>query len=467
MITGEFLDQWIQENRDSMIRELKDWVSHPSVSRADLGKKGAPFGQDCKEMLDFALERGRYFGFRTENHEGYCGDILYGDQDEELGFVCHLDVVPEGEGWIYEPYHPVEKNGYIIGRGASDNKGAAILVLWAFRYFKENHIPLKKTLRLMLGCAEETGMEDFSHYLKELHGQVPPLSIVADASFPVCYAQKGSFNATLSIPAGEDIIDFTGGTARNSVPDRAELIIRGIPADVKKALEDNPSVEVREEEAAGVKRVIITGKGKSGHAAFPEGTRNAIWATARAAVDAGLHLPALEFISTGFISPYGEGLDLGFLDEQSGKLTLNAGVIRKEGDFLKLDIDIRFPVSFRGEQIREALEKKLKPLGIEIEDVDQSEPYYIDPQSDVVKDLTQIYNEVAGTDAKPYSMGGGTYSRVIPDAVSYGPGFPGKGKPDFLPEGHGGAHGPDEVLFIEDWLKALKIYILTIYRLAA
>ena len=73
---------------------------------------------------------------------------------------------------------------------------------------------------------------------------------------------------------------------------------------------------------------------------------------------------------------------------------------------------------------------------------------------------------MTGDMTEPYAMGGGTYSRVIPNAISFGPGLMRKvQKPDFLPEGHGNAHGPDEALSIEDWLTAFKIYILSVAEL--
>jgi succinyl-diaminopimelate desuccinylase len=468
-ILDEELDRWIQDNRDDMVKELCSWVSHPSVSRADLAEPGAPYGQDCREMLDYALERGRFFGFRTEDHEGYCGDIRYGEAEDEFGFVCHLDVVPEGEGWIYDPYHPVEKDGFVIGRGAEDNKGAAIQVLWAFRFFKEKQIPLSKTLRLMLGCAEETGMADYKHYLDEMNGKVPSMSIVADASFPVCFAQKGGYNASFLIPAGADIVEFRAGKVCNSIPDTATLVITGISLEAaQEALRDYPGIEVASEQEKGAVRII--GHGKSGHAAFPEGTRNAIQLLAEAVSQSGLtkqaDLAGIEFIAQIFASVYGEGLGIGCEDEQSGKLTLNAGVISRQGNDLKVDIDIRFPVSCSAKWIGETIRETLKQWGVQITEVRISNPYYIDPQDDAVVTMSEIYSRISGYDSKPYAMGGGTYSKVIPNAISYGPGFPGAHRPEFLPEGHGNAHGPDEVLYIEDWLKGLKIYILTIWSLA-
>ena len=61
----EQIETFIQDNKDSMIRELFSWVSHPSVSRPELCAREAPFGPECRDMLTFALERGKELGFEA------------------------------------------------------------------------------------------------------------------------------------------------------------------------------------------------------------------------------------------------------------------------------------------------------------------------------------------------------------------------------------------------------------------
>ena len=62
----------------------------------------------------------------SENKEYYVGTIgrEKKDWDNTIGLWNHLDVVPLGEGWDYAPFDPVVRDGYLIGRGAQDNKGA-------------------------------------------------------------------------------------------------------------------------------------------------------------------------------------------------------------------------------------------------------------------------------------------------------------------------------------------------------
>ena len=63
-------EAWIEAHKDEFISEIQGLVRYPSVSRADLAAPGAPFGPDCRKVLDYALERGRFYGFETIDHDG-------------------------------------------------------------------------------------------------------------------------------------------------------------------------------------------------------------------------------------------------------------------------------------------------------------------------------------------------------------------------------------------------------------
>lgn len=469
------LDVWVKDHEQEMVEELMNWVRHPSVSRADLcdESKKEPYGPDVRKMLDYALERAESFGFIAENHDGYCGSALYparnaGDskeEPEEIGFVAHLDVVPEGGGWLYSPYEPVLKDGFVIGRGADDNKAAGVIGLYLMRFLKENGISLKKTFRLMMGCAEETGMADFRHYIAN-GGKVPEFSIVADAGFPVCFAQKGGWNADILIPAGKDILDMEAGNVRNAIPDLCRIELGGIGVlEVKEALAGNEKIEVGGTDG----RVTVTAHGKGGHAAGPWGTDNAIVILAKALTNSclteKLDLGGLSYIAEKFATPYGDGMGFAFKDEVSGELTSNIGVIRYQQGALKALLDIRYSVTAPIQEMTEKFKAASEKEGVVFLDIDIEAPFYLAKDDPKVKILMDAYKEVTGDEKEPYSMGGGTYSRVIPNAITFGPGLGGIPRPEFLPDGHGSCHGPDEVLYVESWLKSFKIYVLSVMKL--
>ena len=102
-----------------------------------------------------------------------------------------------------------------------------------------------------------------------------------------------------------------------------------------------------------------------------------------------------------------------------------------------------------------------------MKDFDLSEPFYIPVDDPRVVALQALYKDVTGRDDPPYAMGGGTYSRAVPGAISFGPGMPGikRDYSAFLPEGHGGAHGRDEVLPIDKLLTVSRIYVAALAEL--
>lgn len=125
----------------------------------------------------------------TEDIDGHCLTIATGKGNVEIGIWNHLDVVPEGKGWIYPPYTCTEKDGYLIGRGVQDNKGPAVAVLYAMKYCREKEILNNIKVRQILGCQEESGMTDVEYYLKykKAPGNILLLLIV---EFPVCCRRK-------------------------------------------------------------------------------------------------------------------------------------------------------------------------------------------------------------------------------------------------------------------------------------
>ena len=128
-------DAWIAAHREEYILELQQIARIPSVSRADLAAPGAPFGPDCRRVLDYALERGRFYGFSTADHDGYAGSITWGDAAHSIGVIAHLDVVPVGDGWVYPPFGAtyLPEHDVLIGRGVDDNKSAFVAGLFTGR----------------------------------------------------------------------------------------------------------------------------------------------------------------------------------------------------------------------------------------------------------------------------------------------------------------------------------------------
>jgi acetylornithine deacetylase/succinyl-diaminopimelate desuccinylase-like protein len=82
--------------------------------------------------------------------------------------MAHLDVVDaRKEDWSFDPYQFREADGYYYGRGSSDNKaGAAMLVANFIRYKREGFVP-ERDLIIVLTADEETTSHSIEWLVKE------------------------------------------------------------------------------------------------------------------------------------------------------------------------------------------------------------------------------------------------------------------------------------------------------------
>ena len=452
------IDAFAEQNRDNILRDITRLVAVPSVEGTP--EPGAPFGAGPRAALDKALEIAAELGLETYNAEGYIGWAQTGPiagGQKYLATITHTDVVPEGNGWDADPYTVRVRDGWLLGRGVSDDKGPGILCLYALKYLKDSGIKLKYPVRALLGTNEETNMHDVDYYAA--HYPMPAFCFTPDAEFPVCNGEKGGFNGEIVSPRLENgvILDFHGGVARNAVPDRAFCTVRVAPD----AIECTEGVT---KEAGENGATVLRGQGKSGHAAMPAGTVNAI----SLLVDCLLHnhigteaeqaylrvLQKLHAATDG--SAVGIAADDGLFDP----LTIIGGTIGQEDGVIRQSFDCRYPTNTDPEKMTAALEQ-VCGTAAHLENLTSRVPFYIAADSPAIQTLINTYNEVTGEQQTPFTMGGGTYARHFPYAVSFGPEHTDVAIPAFA----GPMHGANEGAPFEKLIEALKIYILALLRL--
>ena len=449
------VDEFVERNREALLADIKRLVDIPSVEGTPA--PGKPFGEGPAAALEEALKMAAEMGLETNNCEGYMGWAqLKGESDRQIATITHLDVVPQGNGWTADPFDMQVKEDWIIGRGVADDKGPSVLCLYALKFLKEHNIPLCYTVRALLGANEETGMKDVDYYLE--HYPAPAFCFSPDAEFPLCNGEKGGFNGEIvSEPLGEgNLLEFTGGVAHNVVPDRASCLVK---ADFQ-TLQEREGITLEQENGA----VRIRGWGKGGHAAMPQGTVNAIGLIVDYLLDNQLCTPKetafLERLRKLHQATDGSGVGVAASDEAFDPLTIIGGMIVLKDGRLRQDLDSRFPTSITGQEIEARLNQAFEGCG-HVEGASWREPFYISADAEPIQVLLKTYNEVTGEDAKPFTMGGGTYARHFPCAVSFGP----ERADTVLPEFGGPMHGANEAAQISRLLEALKIYILSLVRL--
>lgn len=450
------LNAIIESMHDEMIDTLQKWIRVPSVKGE--AAPGAPFGKEVRSMLDMALADCEQMGFKTQNFDGYIAhaDLGEGSDEDALAILAHLDVVPEGDGWKYPPYGAVIENGRMYGRGTSDDKGPAVAALYAMKAVKDAGIPLRRKVRLILGCDEESGWEDIAHYNKV--ATMPRMGFSPDASYPIINIEKGicrlELHGVLS-NEGLQVIAFNNGERPNVIPGRASALVVGDATTVAQAEAAAKKLDIPAEVQLTDKGVSITVTGISGHAAYPETARNANGEMLLLLRELGVQGDLRLLADKIGLDYKGEGLEISVSDGISGYLTCNLGIIRADEGGVYATLDIRYPVMTNPDMIIKNVSASLP--GMRVDAMEVKEPHHVPAGSELVQNLLDAYHEVTGYERKCLYTGGGTYARSLQEGVAFGASFP---------QDEDLAHQANEYADIEGLYKNIKIFALAIVKLA-
>ncbi len=446
------IDRFVEENTENIKRDIARLVAINSVESTP--EADAPFGRGPREALNLGLQIARELGLGAVDCEGRIGYAALGEGERYLATITHLDVVPVADGWTGDPFVMREREGWLLGRGVLDDKGPSVLCLYALKYLKDKKIPLRYPIRALLGANEETGMADVEYYLANY---TPPIFCFSpDADFPLVNGEKGIFHGALRAKvARENIVDIHGGVAVNAIPQKAEALVKA------ESLASSGRVTA---EKAGENLWKLTAEGVAGHASMPEGTVNAIGVLVDYLLEnrvcRGEEKQLLELLAALHRHTDGSGLGVQADDGLFKPLTIVGGLIGLEDGKIVQSLDSRYPTNTSGEQIAEGIRAKAGELA-EVVVKHDAAPFYMPLDNPAIRACIDAYNTVTGENAEPFTIGGGTYARDFPNAVSFGPEHPERPVPDFV----GPIHGADEGACLDWLLEALKVYILALIEL--
>ncbi len=456
------IETFWQRHEEEIIADIARLVAISSLEGPPA--PGAPFGGLVRHALDEALHIAGRLGLQTQDGEGYVGWAeLPGREEGHIATIAHLDVVPAGEGWGGDAFALRQQEGWLLGRGVIDDKGPAVLCLWAAKLLGEVAAQQGRAhrygLRVLLGCNEEAGMGDIDYYLER---QPQPLfCFTPDADFPLCNGEKGILSGQFtSPPLAGNILECNAGVASNVIPDSASCLLHAptLPAD------PIPTADVSVAREGDMLR--LSAKGVGGHAARPEGTRNAIGLLVDFLLANALCSPEearfLKLLQALHGSTAGKGLGIACADDAFGPLTCIGGILQLREGRLVQDVNIRFPTTTSGAALVAALQKAAAPFDAGFAADSTLEPFYIPVDSPPIAALLAAYREAGGDpEAQPFTIGGGTYARHFARAVSFGP----QPKDLAFPPFAGPEHAPNEGLPLEGLRAAFKTYVLALLRL--
>lgn len=451
------IEEFVDANWEDIVADITRLVAIPSVEGEPA--LGAPFGVEPLHAMHCALDIAEKLGFTVRDDGGYAGIAdLHGESDKVIALIGHVDVVPAADGWDTDPFTVIRREGYLLGRGTLDDKGPVVVGLYALKFFAEHYQEIPYTLRMIVGSNEETGLRDVAYYV-EHHGS-PVFLFTPDAAFPVCYGEKGCYTGNfLSAPMrGGKILKLDCGVASNVIPDKATALVDTAIETLSVA----DGIDLTQEDG----HVRITAHGIGGHASMPQGTVNAIVVLATYLLDSEVlnenEMSFFGFVKTIGTSTDGSAMGIAARDEIFDPLTCIVGMLSIEDDHFKLNTNIRYPRTITNDAITAKLTENVAKIGGTYLPEKNSKPFHVDPDGREIQTLLNAYIDVTGKkDAKPFTIGGGTYAGYFENAASFGPEEPDEPTPDWV----GSMHGPNEGIS-EDLLKrALKIYILALERL--
>ncbi len=434
---------------DSAVNDLKDLISAKSVLDEYNPNSDAPFGEGCKQALEMMLNIAARDGFATLNDDNYAGEIKYGN-GEDLAILGHLDVVPADGEWNTNPFVGTVIGNKLYGRGSTDDKGPVIASYYAIKMLKDLNIKFNKTVKLIVGCDEESGSRCLEHYFKN-HSK-PNIGFSPDADFPLIYGEKAFANFEIKGLTNSTIIKtWNSGSRSNIVPDKCEVVLnKDLKKEFNEFLKDNNY-------KGEVKGDTYITYGKAAHGSMPEGGINSNFIMA-------------EFVNkyekdnfTSFIlkylsfDPHGEKMAIDITNADMGQLSLNPGIFRVGNNNVSIVCDCRTPKNDWYKVIDEKVSKCAKEFNMSYVVGERKDMHYVDPDSKLVQSLYKAYKEISLDDVnKPFTIGGGTYAKFIDNCVAFGPTF--VGCDDLI-------HSPNEFIELDNFKKDIAIYAYAIYEL--
>ena len=449
----ETLNAKVLELKDDMIASIQQNMRIESVRGESA--PGAPYGEGPKAALDDVLALGEKLGFRTGQADNRVGWIEYGEGEEMVGILGHVDVVPAGDGWTHPAFGAEIHDGVLWGRGCLDDKGPVIMAVYALKAIRDLNLPIDRRIRVLFGSDEECGSSCVKYYVENGY-EMPTIGFTPDAQFPAIFCEKGTSNflaGTKIYNKGEiDVEYFGGGVAANVVPPVCKLIVNG-------PLKVTPEEGITVTEENG--KTIVEATGFSAHGSTPELGVNAVVKLLNAVKEndfGGDFQQLVNFILEEIGNETnGKSLDILYQYEETGETTVNLGVVKYDGEEMSFTLDIRYPKNGDAEVIDDKVINRINSYNFDVLKKTNNKLLYVPKDSELVSKLVKVYEAQTGDKREPIAIGGGTYAKEFPNMVAFGPVFP--GEPDVI-------HQPNERVAVEQLIRAAQVTAAAMYELA-
>lgn len=447
-------------NQKAVIASLGAMVALPTARNVQVPPHENPTIIDFGKLVEkMAMD----FGLAYRNVDNRIFEVsLKGKGTEEFGILTHSDVVPAvlsewvlDDGTRLDPFTMKRVGDRLYGRGTIDDKGSIAAVLYAMKTVKESGLPIQRTMRLMIETTEETGGDAMEYYRGKT--KLPEYNIVLDSGYPAVVAEKGAGSLSVFFPAEKTdgglaaITDMGAAAAVNAISQTATATLKGGDlAAVAAKLEAAKQPFLQKYEPQGGKFAIAVTRnsadsidikvtGTSAHGSEPQNGVNPLPRLGLFLQESGValadnqFLKAVKYVDTLYGTGYlGEKLGVGYKDDFMGPLTFSPNLIRTGADGrLVVAVNTRMPRGRTPDELKAQVTAKINEwasankAAVEIK-YDQGNWMARDPSGQWLSTLLNIYGDTTGLEAKPVSAAGATTAKQMPNAISFGPGMPGK-----------------------------------------
>ncbi|KAK8068701.1 WD repeat-containing protein [Apiospora phragmitis] len=202
-------------DEDMMISSLRDFVSFKTISSRP------EYAEDCRRGATFLRTLFRKHGGDVEMLSAddnlhhpvvfakFSGKLEPAEQRKRILFYGHYDVVPADSrkgNWNTDPFQLKGTNGYLYGRGVSDNKGPIMAALYALTDLMQSKA-LDSDVVFLIEGEEESGSRGFQETVRQNKQKIGHIDYILlansywlnDITPCLTYGLRGVLHATVCV----------------------------------------------------------------------------------------------------------------------------------------------------------------------------------------------------------------------------------------------------------------------------
>ncbi|KAI0144365.1 hypothetical protein GGR57DRAFT_507586 [Xylariaceae sp. FL1272] len=225
----------LDQDDDAMVASLREFVSYKTVSSR------AEYAEDCRLGASFLLSLFRELGAETEMlsaeetlhhpvvYARFRGKALPAEHRKKILFYGHYDVVAADSkkgNWNHDPFQLTGKDGYLYGRGVSDNKGPIMAALYAVTDLMQAK-SLDSDIVFLIEGQEESSSRGFQETIRKHKERIGPIDYILlansywldDETPCLTYGLRGVMHATVCVESrGPDLHSGINGSSLVNEP---------------------------------------------------------------------------------------------------------------------------------------------------------------------------------------------------------------------------------------------------------